>query len=203
VADVVALLALLGVAIAMALTTTPSRREIRRARGLAPNPAASAPAGPTGATGETAATAPAEPLPLEEAAAALEDDLNDAQGAGEISSDAAADIATRAQEALDAYALEGDLEKALGKIAEAHAKLDEAEEKGEVAPERAAAIRADLEALAVAMQAVPPSPGENGDDGGGDGGDGGPGSSGESPGKGKGKDKGKGKGNGKEGGDDD
>jgi tRNA A-37 threonylcarbamoyl transferase component Bud32 len=153
-----------------------------------------------GGGGPTQTEAPAETTPPEtetadpvrDAYIALLAELEEGTASGEISEDAAQDIARSADEAVREFE-KGDLEKAAEKLVEAHLKVQTYQAEGLIlSEERAIAIHEQIDSLAGAMGISAPIPEaeEDDDDENGNG----EGSSG--PGRSEGKGKGRGEGGG-------
>jgi eukaryotic-like serine/threonine-protein kinase len=137
------------------------------------------------------------PLSVDQAYTRLTGSITEGVAAGEVDDKAGDELLRQSEEAMGAYEA-GDLPGALGKLSELNQKVTEHAESGRIAGDRAFSIQQAAEDLAVAMQAVPPSPppvAEDEEGGEGDEDPSGPGS-GEPQGKAKGHDKDKGKGNG-------
>jgi serine/threonine-protein kinase len=178
-----ALLAILG--IALLAGAGPDRRDVRReARREARQEARAE---------QTSPPADQGPLSVDEAYSRLTEAITQGVVAGEVDEKAGDELLKMSEEALASYQA-GDLPGALGKLGELNQKVAEHVEAGRISGDRAVPIRQATEALAVAMQATPPSPpvqeedegdGEDDDDSSGPG-------SGEPQGKAKGQDNGKG-----------
>jgi eukaryotic-like serine/threonine-protein kinase len=133
--------------------------------------------------------------PVGDAYTALLAELQEGVDSGEVSEEAAQDVAKSADEALREFE-KGDLDKAAEKLVEAHLKVQTYQaERLILSEERAAAIHEGIDSLASAMGISATAPegeeeGDEGDEGNGDG------SSGRGNSEGKGKGKGRGGGNG-------
>jgi tRNA A-37 threonylcarbamoyl transferase component Bud32 len=127
--------------------------------------------------------------PVGDAYIALLAELQDGTASGEVSEDAAQDIAKSAEEAVREFE-KGDLEKAAEKLVEAHVKVQTYQAEGLIlSEERAVAIHEQIDSLADAMGIPAPIPeeeeGENGN-----------GEESSGPGRSEGKGKGRGEGDG-------
>ena len=130
--------------------------------------------------------------PVGDAYIALLAELEEGTASGEVSEDAAQDIAKSAEEAVGEFE-KGDLEKAAEKLVEAHVKVQTYQAEGLIlSEERAVAIHEQIDSLADAMGIPAPIPeaeeGEEGENGNGEGSSG--------PGRSEGKGQGRGEGGG-------
>ena len=119
-----------------------------------PTPSASSTAS---STTETETTQPPEEIPsVGDAAAALQQVVDEGRDSDEISPKAANDIEHLARDALKEYD-DGNLEEALGKLDELRSRVDELLDKGEITSEdRASRIHQAVSDLAEAMRSHPP-----------------------------------------------
>ena len=158
-----------------------------------------------GGGGPTQTEPPAETTPPETATAdpvgaayvALLAELQEGTASGEISEDAAQDIAKSADEAVREFE-KGDLEKAAEKLVEAHLKVQTYQAEGLIpSEERAIAIHEQIDSLAGAMGISAPIP-EAEEDGEGENGNGDEGNGEEASGRGNSRGKGEAKGHDKD-----
>jgi tRNA A-37 threonylcarbamoyl transferase component Bud32 len=128
--------------------------------------------------------------PVGDAYIALLAELQDGTASGEVSEDAAQDIAKSAEEAVREFE-KGDLEKAAEKLVEAHVKVQTYQAEGLIlSEERAVAIHEQIDSLADAMGIPAPIPEEEEE------GENGNGEESSGPGRSEGKGKGRGEGDG-------
>jgi serine/threonine protein kinase len=133
---------------------------------IAPGSSASSPTSPTASTSAPTTPAPTQgPPSVANVLQSLQSAIADGVAAGEVSKKAADQLSHGIEDAVKAYQ-NGDLEGALGRLADLDKHLGDLVQHGEItSPDRAAIIHMGIVQLGDAMAAAPPSPAPGGGQG--------------------------------------